>query len=293
MVFKDHPAYLLIGAMKSGTTSLFEDITRHSGIHSPTIKEPGDLCNERVLTDAGMRDYARVFAGVKPGQWIGEATPRYTRYPLIQGVPERARHVFGPSLRLIFIGRDPVERLRSHYRHEVQRGNLHCSLLQALEVDPALKAVSRYDDQLEQWLAVFPRNQLLVLDMQDYINEPQKVVHRVWTFLGLQPEEMDHGIIANVSAGKRAPRGLLRTVVRSRFYGLHVKKWLPKTWRASLRRVLVPRRAERFEDALPPSVEAALASEFDLATRKFRSMVEEDRVNQTHPLCDDTSARPS
>ncbi|KAJ54600.1 hypothetical protein ACMU_18005 [Actibacterium mucosum KCTC 23349] len=277
MNFRDHPAFLMIGSMKSGTTSVFLDMVQHPEIYAPSIKEPADLCSDDVLSEKGRNSYAKVFGGAKAGQWIGEASPHYTRHPHYKDVPRRALEVFGPDLKLIFIGRDPVERMRSHFRHEVQNGTVTTSMLDEIQKNPVLKDVSRYDMQLAQWLEVFPREQLLVLDMKDYIEDPKAVVHRVWAFLGLEPVEMDLGIVANQSAGKRAPRGIVRKVKRSRFYGLYIKPLLSPEMRTRIRHLLVPARATKFDDQLPDALVKELASELDSDTKQFRSWVVEDR----------------
>lgn len=273
-----NPAFLLIGSMKSGTTSVFEDMTRHSGIYCPTIKEPGDLSSDVVLTEHGLKSYLKIFSGADDHQWIGEASTQYTQAPEIRGVANRAKEVFGSELRLIFIGRDPIDRIKSHYRHEVQRGTITRPLEYALKDTPSLKSLSRYDFQLQEWLSIFPRENLLVLSMQDYIDSPKATIHRVWAFLGLPSEEMDHGVVSNVSSGKRAPRGLLRSLVRSRLYGLYVKKILSQKLRRSLRKLLVPRRALTFQDNLNSDTAAQLREELQTEFTRFEAMVDEDRM---------------
>jgi hypothetical protein len=272
-----NPAFLMIGSMKSGTTSVFADMTQHPGIFSPTIKEPGDLCSEAVLTDAGRASYLKLFKGADPSQWVGEATTKYTYFPLIKGVPQRAKSILGPDLRLIFIGRDPLQRLKSHYRHEIQNATISGALVDELDSNPILKDVSNYDMQLAQWLEVFPKEQMLVLQMQDYIDDPAKVINRIWAFLGLAPVEMDHGIVANVTSGKRSPRGILRKIVRSRFYGLYFKRIAPEKLRKSLRQALIPARSTTFDDALPADVEAKLKQALAVQTTQFDAFVKEDR----------------
>lgn len=276
MDLSENQPFLMIGSMKSGTTSVFADMIRHSKIFSPTIKEPADLCYDDVLDSSGRAKYFRVFSGASPGQWIGEATTFYTQFPSYGDVPRRALAVFGANLRLIFIGRDPFERMKSHYRHEVQKGNINGNLLSAIDSNPELKTVSNYDLQLEKWLSVFPREQLLVLRMEDYQRDPMHLIHRIWKFLDISPEPMSHGVTANVSAGKRAPRGLIRKVVRSRVYGLYFKRWLPQHLRRSLRAMLVPRRATSFQDAMPKEVESSLRHELMESCRNFYAMAQED-----------------
>ncbi|SFH50321.1 Sulfotransferase domain-containing protein [Palleronia marisminoris] len=277
MNLSDHPTFLMIGSMKSGTTSIFEDFTRHPGIFCPTIKEPDDLADDKVLTEKGREEYLRIFRDAQPGQWIGEASTAYTQYPTVSGVPRRAKDVLGSDLRLIFVGRNPLDRMKSHYRHDVQKGAVTRPIEDELEANPFLFDVSCYDKQLDQWLAEFPREQILVLHMKDYIQTPKEVVHGIWKFLDLEPVEMEHGVASNVSSGKRAPRGLMRKIVRSRAYGLYAKKFLPSGLRKNLRQIIVPKRDVEFRDDISEESRSSLEAQLKDSTSKFDTWVEEDR----------------
>jgi hypothetical protein len=271
------PAFLMIGSMKSGTTSVFEDMVRHPSIFSPTIKEPGDLADDDVLTEAGRKEYFKIFRDAAPHQYIGEASTLYTYYPHVQGVPERAKQLYGTDLKLIFLGREPIQRIKSHYRHEVQKGRLTGPLKDELANHPIFEDVSDYDMQLQQWLNVFPKNAFLVLHMQDYLDNPTAFIHRIWKHLGLEVIEMEHGLQSNVSSGKRAPRGVIRSIVRSRSYGLYAKKFIPKDIRQGLRRLLVPKRSAKFDDHLPENIQRNLSERLQSKTVLFREMVDQGR----------------
>jgi hypothetical protein len=265
-------AFLMIGAMKSGTTSLFEAIVSHPQVHEPTVKEPEDLTSDAVLSEPGFSRYLKIFSGAPEGAWCGEASTAYTKLPEYSGAAERAKIIFGPDVKLVFIGRDPVSRLRSHYRHEVAKGTLSGSLAEALVRFPALRDVSRYDRQLAPWRKTFGDKALLVLQYSDYVANPRAVVERVWAHLGLDPAGLDAGAHRNASAGKRVPKGIVRSFVQSDFYARGIRTLLPYGLRQRVKALLVPKGQKQFADTLSPDAEATLRAELSAACRDFEAL---------------------
>src|ERR687891_2907647 len=105
------PNLLIIGAQKWGTTSLHAYLDLHPDVHMSAEKEL-----DFFIADRGWRNgpdwYARRFrddAAVR-----GEASPNYTAWPVWDGVPERAASLVRGA-RLVYLVRDPIERLESHY----------------------------------------------------------------------------------------------------------------------------------------------------------------------------------
>ena len=115
------PNFIVIGAMKSGTTSLFHYLQAHPQVFMSPLKEVEFFVEEKNWR-RGMDWYRAQFAGASPGALaIGEASTAYTKYPEYPGVPERIASSL-PDARLIYILRDPIERIRSHYQHRVLSG---------------------------------------------------------------------------------------------------------------------------------------------------------------------------
>ena len=115
------PSFLVIGAMKAGTTSLYHYLHAHPQVFMPSIKEL-DFFVAGGNWGRGLHWYQKQFAGAGPGAVaVGEASTMYTKYPSVDGVPERiAAHL--PEVRLVYVVRDPIDRIRSHYRHRVAVG---------------------------------------------------------------------------------------------------------------------------------------------------------------------------
>jgi hypothetical protein len=207
------PSFLLIGAQRAGTTSLFYYLRRHPHVARPGTKEVHffddrfwrgvDWYRSFFVTSAERR-----LARLRGGDLVAaEATPYYLFHP---AVPERVAATI-PDVRLVVLLRDPVDRAYSHYRKMRRMGLERLSFEEALDreekrlageeerllADPrhrsrhhrrhAYVARGLYADQLERWLAHFPREQLLVLRAEDFFERPAETYAQTLDFLGLRP----------------------------------------------------------------------------------------------------------
>lgn len=202
------PTFLIIGAQKSGTSALFRYMLEHPLVLPPLRKEVHyfDFCHHR-----GPGWYRAHFPPRRPGAWMtGEASPSYMLHPL---APIRAA-AFDPDLKLIAILRDPVERALSHHAMARRTGRDSLSFEDAVEAEPerlsdfeeALVSApgnlhcsarrhsylrrGRYAEQLEAWLAHFPRENLLLLRTEEFWADGNRTLNRVFAFLGLPPHRL-------------------------------------------------------------------------------------------------------
>ena len=153
------PDFLVIGAMKAGTTTLHAYLARHPGIFTGRTKEPGFFSRDERFAK-GLDHYRRLWIGAAPDQLCGEASTCYSRrleFP--NAAPRIAEHV--PDVKLVYLLRHPVDRTFSHYTHEMayrwakERLPLSRSV-DALEEYPTLVDSSLYDEQLKAFLEFFP-----------------------------------------------------------------------------------------------------------------------------------------
>jgi hypothetical protein len=186
------PNFLVIGAMKGGTTSLYRYLSGHPQIFMPPVKEPLFFSSN---WDRGIEWYERLFerAG-EEATGIGEASTEYTAYPHIPDVPKRVAKLL-PEVRLVYIVRHPVERMLSEYHYNLVRGlERDPSADRSLLEDSTYYNVSCYALQIEQYLEYFSRDQLLVLKSEDLKRDRIRTLARVYEFLGVaddwQPSEM-------------------------------------------------------------------------------------------------------
>jgi hypothetical protein len=204
------PDFLIIGAQKAGTTALYAYLRRHPAITGPSWKEVSYFDRHYGRGAAWYRGNFpnRVRAR---GKLVGEASPSYIFHPL---GPERVKALV-PEARLVALVRNPVDRALSHYHHEVALGREPLRFEDALDAEEdrlrgeeerlaadlnyfsrawwshAYKSRGRYAEQLERWLAVFPREQLLILPSEDLGGEPERTHARVLDFLGAAPHRLD------------------------------------------------------------------------------------------------------
>jgi hypothetical protein len=203
------PDFLILGAQKAGTTALYAYLRRHPRITGPSWKEVSYFDRHYARGEGWYRGNFPNLARTR-GKLVGEASPSYVFHPL---GPERVRALV-PEARLIVLVRDPVDRAYSQYHHEVALGRETLSFEDALTAederlegevgrlvaDPryfsrawwshTYAARGRYADQLERWLAVFPREQLLIVPSEDLLDEPERTHARVLEFLGAPPHSL-------------------------------------------------------------------------------------------------------
>jgi len=251
------PNLIVIGAAKSGTTSLHRYLAVHPEIQMSAVKELRFFQDPRALE---RRDeYARFFDGRAAVR--GEATPAYTYHPLIPDVPERIRATV-PDARLIYVVRDPVERAIAAYAEARANDKEDRTADEALrdpqdDYSPYL-APSRYGMQAERFLDHFPREQLLVVHQRDLLGRRLETMRRIFRFLGVDEdfESPDFAEEANTRAGKRRRNWAGRALHRSRL--LRVAQRLPDRPRALLLRPLRRLTSQPIEVAVSPDVRARL-----------------------------------
>src|SRR5215208_27541 len=204
------PDFLILGAQKAGTTALYAYLRRHPKITGPSWKEVSYFDRHYSRGPSWYRGNFPNFLRTR-GELVGEASPSYLFHPL---APQRVKELL-PEARLVALVRNPVDRALSHYNHEVALGREPFSFEDALateeerlegeeerlRADPSYfssewwshtyKARGRYAEQLERWLAVFPREQLLVLPSDDLGSDPARAHAQVLEFLGAPPQRLD------------------------------------------------------------------------------------------------------
>ena len=226
------PRFLIIGAMKAGTTTLYEDLAAVSGLYLPPEKEPDDLAYAQADTPEGVARYMAKFAAAPADAICGEASTTYAKRPTYEGVADRAVRLLGPSLKIIYMQRDPIKRMISQYHHLQGLGQETRSLNEAVTQDETYVAYSSYDWQLAPWRAVLPETQILIVRFEDYIANRPVIFAQICTFLGVAPDQRPEETHRNASAGKAVvkPGSLMAKIANSHFYLYRIKALiLPKT----------------------------------------------------------------
>lgn len=203
------PNFVIIGAAKSGTSSLWAYLNQHPEVFlsrnkepnyfalgAKSLPEPGPATPERLhellysYTVTNLREYLELFRPAAGATAIGEASVRYL---YTAGTAARI-HAALPNSRLVVMLRDPVKRLYSHYCMNRQFGLEPLSLMAAIESEAArveagwgydwhYAGVSSYSGQLREYLKYFSREQLGIFLFEDFARNPVTVVQELCRFL--------------------------------------------------------------------------------------------------------------
>jgi hypothetical protein len=196
------PDFIVIGAQRAGTTSLFRYLAEHPDVGVPEEKE---LHFFTYNFGKGAEWYREQFP--EDGSVTGEATPYYLFHPRAH---ERMAELV-PDAKLLVLLRNPVDRAYSQWAFVRTEGHEPLSFENALEAEEQRLAGEvermladgtyfsfehqyhsylsrgRYAEQLQQWLGAFPRERFLILRSEDLYDDPAGAYAEALRFLGLRP----------------------------------------------------------------------------------------------------------
>ena len=225
----DLPDFLIIGAMKCGTTTLQAQLARQQGVFMTTPKEPNFFSDDAVFA-RGLDWYRGLFAGAAPGDLKGEASTHYTKRPTHPQTLARLRPVL-PAPRIVYMIRNPLQRAVSHYIHEWSEGRMGPDPIAEFARHPEMVDYGRYGWQIIPWIEAYGPDAVLLTSLEQLNAAPQDELARIARHIGLsQPAVWEEELGAqNVSAER---------VRRLPLEGLLVNNPVA----TALRRALVPKR---------------------------------------------------
>ncbi len=179
------PNLIIIGGLKCGTTSIHHYLGLHPEIQMSKPKELNFFVKE-LNWDLGIPWYEGRFDDRSPVR--GESSPHYTNLPRYDGVAARiADNV--PEARLIYMVRDPISRILSHWRHATGAGYENRAMADALGRDDQTYVTrSLYWMQLQPYLERFPREQICVIAQEELQGDRDATMRRAFEFAGVDPD---------------------------------------------------------------------------------------------------------
>ena len=199
------PNFLIIGAARAGTTTIYNHLRDHPDVYLPAQKRPEPHFFLKQSEYArGITYYEqRFFSASRNERAVGEAS---TSYVFGERVPGRIRQAL-PDVRLICVLRNPVERAFSGYWHTVKNGLETLSFEEAVAQETARKVelagtamgevapfayVERglYHQQLSRWFAEFPRSRMKIVIFDDFVDDPNKGLREIAAFIGVDPDNL-------------------------------------------------------------------------------------------------------
>jgi len=195
------PNFLIIGAMKAGTTSLHYYLAQHPEIFLLPQKETNFFAQESAMcmrekTVTEEQEYASLFRDVTNEKAIGETSPAYL---CVIDAPRRIAKML-PNAKLIAVLRNPIERAFSHYVMRRQQGKeVRASFDEVMatdDIDPLRSYKSRgfYGQQITRYLKHFPKEQIQIFLYEELVENPIAVVRGICQFL-----EIDQQFVPNMS----------------------------------------------------------------------------------------------
>lgn len=294
--------FAIVGQAKSGSTALADFLGRHPQICMSVPKEPSyfatDLMEESDAFHGSRKyfefrteeEYAALFAHCSAGELRGDASTAY----LYSKDAARNIHSANPEAKIIVLLREPVSFMRSlhvQYLNETTEDEADFAL--ALEKEPLRKEGervparvrcpsylfyrerARYSEQLKRYYAVFPREQIFALTMEEFKKDNERHYREVLDFLGADPRRVPPFRAVHAS---RAPRSawVNRVLNAPAFKGMVFKVLGARRYDVVRKRVAGVILKQQEPPGLPPLLERQLREEFDEEVGRLSTLVGRD-----------------
>jgi hypothetical protein len=282
------PNFFIVGAMKAGTTSLYNYLDQHPQVYMSPIKEPcyfssetrpenmrpefqepahrgirdtreyirGPMSEKRLAAlVVEWEDYVNLFRGVKRESAIGEAS---TRYLWSKMAPKNIRSSI-PTAKIIIVLRNPADRAFSEYHYAVMNGGVRCSF--GDHIQAALRSKSKklgllypfleyglYCEQVKRYLELFPQDSVRIYLYEDYRAQFPQLWRDLLGFLQVDTNFSPDTALKHNEP--RVPRLLLTSYVLKK-YGIwpRLTRLSPRAFRPALLNMAFKRRNSLVMDA--------------------------------------------
>ncbi|HUN22197.1 MAG TPA: sulfotransferase domain-containing protein [Anaerolineales bacterium] len=236
------PSFIIAGAQKTGTTSLHYYLSQHPELVTANVKEVHFFDGGTQETDCylnGVDWYKAHFPLVRQGLMAFEASPRYMFIPF---VPQRIYSLL-PTVKLIFLLRNPTERAISHYFHNCSTGFEKLPVWDALHLEeqrlaPSIatkayrsvefrrysyKSRGLYAQQLELFYNLFSPSQILLLSSEQFFKDPLSTLKEVYDFIGVDSRQTVKNLSArNISENRTKVDSKIYDYLNEYFYDANV-----------------------------------------------------------------------
>lgn len=169
---------MIIGAMKAGTTSLFDYLKLHPEFCGSIVKETEYFSERMGNTDLKKKKYSELF-NIKPThKFTLEASTGYTKFPAENNVPQRIME-YGLNPYFIYIVRNPIDRIESHYNFMNSQKKITKK-----QIPEHFINISKYNMQLLEYEKVFGKDKILIINFEDLKKNFGNVCKRIYDFVG-------------------------------------------------------------------------------------------------------------
>lgn len=202
---RSQPDFIVIGAMKCGTSTLQAQLSAQQGVFMSTPKEPNFFSDDDVFA-RGADWYGALFLEASAGALTGEASTHYTKLPTYPHTVSRMRAAL-PDLKLIYMIRDPVTRAVSHYIHEWTERRADRDAEVAFRSNSDFVDYGRYGMQITPFIETYGADNVLLTSLEAIKLAPDAEFARIAKFLGLSSgAKWHHDLEAQNVSSKRMRR---------------------------------------------------------------------------------------
>lgn len=295
------PSFIVLGAGKSGTTSLRNYLKQHPDIFMAPRGEPSFFAHEGQTLDfkgpgddewnfvTDIETYTALFAGAEAYRAAGEVSPRYLYY---ERASERIKH-YVPEARLVAVLRHPVDRAYSHFlmnrdRHCEPESDFRAALSKEQERtqlgwswDWSYVGAGLYYKQLQRYYRLFPREQIKVFLYEDYKSRPEPFFRGLFRFLGVDPSFFPNTDVKHRSAA--SPRsGSVHTLLHASYpLKTITKRLLSDAARQKIKTTVASWNAVRPDPVAPALKQELFVQHFADDCRRLASLIDRDLSHWT------------
>ncbi|WP_337659790.1 sulfotransferase family protein [Anderseniella sp. Alg231-50] len=181
------PDFIIIGGMKCGTSSLFKYLNQHPQLFSSDYKEVRYFSHDEHFSrgEKWYRIHFPLAQDIPENSLIFEASPDYLFYPR---AAERMASLL-PDIKLIALLRNPTERAISHYFHDLKKGRKQGEIFNTIKNDREIyKLKGAYKMQLERYYKLFPADNIMIINSENFFEDPVKTLKEICLFLDVDPD---------------------------------------------------------------------------------------------------------
>jgi hypothetical protein len=208
------PNFIIVGAVKAGTSSIFRYMRQHPEIHTSSRKEPSFFLFDSSVPDfqgpgdhifyrnvvVSLEDYEALFAGAGNKKAVGEASASYLHD---ESAPRRISNLI-PGAKIIVVLRNPIERAYSHYWMYRSTGRERETFAAALDLEEQRRRmnwapgwqysrIGLYSNHISRYLSFFPKEQCLFALYDELDHDPVAFMKKVFAFL-----EVDDSFVSDM-----------------------------------------------------------------------------------------------
>lgn len=227
------PDFMIIGAAKCGTTTLYTYLSKHPDVYLPKIKEP-EFFSDSKIYNKGFEWYRNLFIDAPVNSMKGDTSTTYSRWP---HTLDSSKLIFENTKvkNFVYMMRDPVERAFSHYAHLMRHG-VTMTFEEALNSHPIIFDTGDYYNQIKRYLKYFKLEDFLFLTLEDFKNTPSEHLMQIQSHIGVK--KLDLTLTGQELSNKGGADHYLRyqTVEKWKKNALvsYASKLTPKTMRSKI-----------------------------------------------------------